>query len=164
MSFFKKVVKDASKTTENLVGNMASSNAQNATNAAVDGMDLFRWKIGTPIIQNGHFDQQKGNLFEYIEAAKFNADAASKGMSAKAVVTDVYDQGAAADILIKDGGRVQKEVQAKFVKSVSCKGIEEVLLTVYLIRLEVRETIGENTMVWIDSYVKMSITMRMVLC
>ena len=34
MSFFKKVVKDASKTTENLVGNMASSNAQNATNAA----------------------------------------------------------------------------------------------------------------------------------
>lgn len=122
--FFKKVVKDASKTTENLVGNMASSNAQNATNAAVDGMDLFRWKIGTPIIQNGHFDQQKGNLFEYIEAAKFNADAASKGMSAKAVVTDVYDQGAAADILIKDGGRVQKEVQAKFVKSVSCKGIE----------------------------------------
>ena len=68
MSFFKKVVKDASKTTENLVGNMASSNAQNATNAAVDGMDLFRWKIGTPIIQNGHFDQQKGNLFEYIEA------------------------------------------------------------------------------------------------
>lgn len=82
MSFFKKVVKDASKTTENLVGNMASSNAQNATNAAVDGMDLFRWKIGTPIIQNGHFDQQKGNLFEYIEAAKFNADAASKGMSA----------------------------------------------------------------------------------
>ena len=53
MSFFRKVVKDASKTTENLVGNMASSNAQNATNAAVDGMDLFRWKIGTPIIQNG---------------------------------------------------------------------------------------------------------------
>ena len=50
MSFFKKVVKDASKTTENLVGNMASSNAQNATNAAVDGMDLFRWKIGTPIM------------------------------------------------------------------------------------------------------------------
>ena len=113
MSFFKKVVKDASKTTENLVGNMASSNAQNATNAAVDGMDLFRWKIGTPIIQNGHFDQQKGNLFEYIEAAKFNADAASKGMSAKDVVTDVYDQGAAADILIKDGGRVQKEINYK---------------------------------------------------
>ena len=76
---------------------------------------IIQGMSGTPIIQNGHFDQQKGNLFEYIEAAKFNADAASKGMSAKAVVTDVYDQGAAADILIKDGGRVQKEVQAKFV-------------------------------------------------
>ncbi len=57
--FFKKVAKDASKTTGNLVGNMASVNAQNSTNAAVDGMDLFRWKMGAPIIQNGHFDQQK---------------------------------------------------------------------------------------------------------
>lgn len=123
MSIFKKTVKDASKTTGNLVGNIASQNAQNATNAAVDGMDLFRWKMGTAIIQNGHFDQQKGNLFEYIEAAKFNTDAASKGMTARAVVTDVYDPSAAADILIKDGGRVQKEVQAKFVKS-SNKGVE----------------------------------------
>ena len=123
MSIFKKAAKDASKTTGNLVGNMASVNAQNSTNAAVDGMDLFRWKMGTPIIQNGHFDQQKGNLFEYIEAAKFNADAAGKGMSARAVVTDVYDQGAAADILIKEGGKVQKEVQAKFVKS-SNKDVE----------------------------------------
>ena len=60
MSIFKKVAKDASKTTGNLVGNMASVNAQNSTNAAVDGMDLFRWKMGAPIIQNGHFDQQKG--------------------------------------------------------------------------------------------------------
>ena len=61
-------------------------------------MNLFKWKVSTPIIQNGNFDQQKGNLFEYIEAAKFNTDAASKGMSAKAIVTDTYDQGAAADI------------------------------------------------------------------
>ena len=44
-------------------------------------------------------------------------------MSARAVVTDVYDQGAAADILIKEGGKVQKEVQAKFVKS-SNKDVE----------------------------------------
>lgn len=123
MSIFKKAAKDASKTTGNLVGNMASENVQNATNAAVDGMELFRWKMGTPIIQNGHFNQQKGNLFEYIETAKFNTDAAGKGMLARAVVTDVYDQGAAADILIKEGGKVQKEVQAKFIKS-SNKGVE----------------------------------------
>lgn len=57
MSIFKKAAKDASKTTGNLVGNMASVNAQNSTNAAVDGMDLFRCQMGTPIIQNGHFDQ-----------------------------------------------------------------------------------------------------------
>ena len=123
MSIFKKAAKDASKATGNLVGNIASVNAQNATNAAIDGMDLFRWKMGTPIIENGHFDQQKGNLFEYIEAAKFNTDAASKGMSARAVVTDVYNQCATADILIKEGGKVQKEVQAKFVKS-SSYGVE----------------------------------------
>ena len=79
MSFFKriskKVAKDASKTAGTLVGNAASQNAQNATNAAVDGMSLFRWKVSTPIIQNGTFEAQKGNLFEYIEAAKFNTDA-----------------------------------------------------------------------------------------
>ena len=124
MSIFRKASKDATKTTGNLVGSMASANAQSATNAAVDGMDLFRWKMSTPIIQNGHFDQQKGNLFEYIEAAKFNTDAASKGMSARAVVTDQYDPSAAADILIKDGGRVRKEVQAKFVKSHGSNGKE----------------------------------------
>ena len=159
MSIFKKAAKDASKTTGNLVGNMASVNAQNSTNAAVDGMDLFRWKMGTPIIQNGHFDQQKGNLFEYIEAAKFNADAAGKGMSARAVVTDVYDQGAAADILIKEGGKVQKEVQAKFVKS-SNKDVEEV----YLIRLVDRRDTGANIKAWTDLSVKTNIIMLRALC
>lgn len=121
MSFFKKVVKstsnDASKTAGALLGNAASANTQNATNVALEGMSLFLWKIDTPIIKNGHFDQQKGNLFEYIEAAKFNKNAASKGMSARAVVTDTYDVGATADILIKDAGKIQKEVQAKFVQS-----------------------------------------------
>ena len=120
MSFWERIIKksstDSAKTAGSLIGNAASQNAQNATNAAVDGMNLFKWKVSTPIIQNGNFDQQKGNLFEYIEAAKFNTDAASKGMSAKAIVTDTYDPGAAADILVKDGGAVKKEVQAKFVQ------------------------------------------------
>lgn len=124
MSIFRKASKDAAKTAGNLVGNMASVNAQNATNAAVDGMDLFRWKMDTPIIQKGRFDQQKGNLFEYIEAAKFNTDAAKKGMTARAVVTDQYNPTAEADILIKDGGKVRKEVQAKFVKVYSSNGKE----------------------------------------
>lgn len=121
MSFFKriskKVAKDASKTAGTLVGNAASQNAQNATNAAVDGMSLFRWKVSTPIIQNGTFEAQKGNLFEYIEVAKFNTDAAAKGMTARAIVTDVTDPTAEADILIRDHGKTVKEIQAKFIKT-----------------------------------------------
>ena len=121
MSLFKdsqkRAAKDALKTAGVLWGNAASVNAQNATNAAVDGMSLFRWKVSTPIIQNGTFDAQKGNLFEYIEAAKFNIDAASKGITARAVVTDVTDPTAEADILIRDHGKTVKEIQAKFIKA-----------------------------------------------
>lgn len=113
----KKVAKDVGNMVGSIIGDVASQNAHNATNAAVDGMNLFRWKVDTPIIQNGFFEAQKGNLFEYIEAAKFNTDAASKGMTAKAIVTDEYNPHAAADILIKDNGEIKKEVQAKFVYS-----------------------------------------------
>ena len=112
-------IKDSSKTMATLIGGFTSKNAQNATNAAVDGMGLFRDKVASPIIQNGNFAQGKGNLFEYIEAAKFNVDAASKGVAAKAIVTDVYDSGASADILIKAEGKTQSEVQAKFIESFS---------------------------------------------
>ncbi len=108
-------------TAGSLLGNAKSLNIQNATNEAVDGMNLFRWKVNSPIIRNGTFDQQKGNLFEYIEAAKFNVDAASKGVSARAHVTDVYDPHAEADIRILDNGKTVKEIQAKFIKS-SSKG------------------------------------------
>lgn len=117
MSVFKKKSGDVAKEAGILFGNEMSRNMQKATNAAIDGMDLFKWKVETPIIQNGHFDTQKGNLFEYIEAAKFNVDASKKGMTARAVVTDTYDPGAAADILIKDNNSIVKEVQAKFSDS-----------------------------------------------
>lgn len=121
MGIFRKTVgktsKENAKKVGTLLGNTVSVNTQNATDAAFEGMNLFRWKVDTPIIQNGHFDAQKGNLFEYIEAAKFNIDAASKGMSARAVVTDTYDPQAPADILINDKGKTQVEVQAKFFKS-----------------------------------------------
>jgi len=42
-------------------------------------MNYFRAKVSSPIIQNGIFETGKGNLFEYIEAAKFNVDATAKG-------------------------------------------------------------------------------------
>ena len=79
MSVFKKTTADAAREAGILSGNNASKNVQNATNAAVKGMKYFQAKVSSPIIQNGAFDQGKGNLFEYIEAAKFNVDAASKG-------------------------------------------------------------------------------------
>ncbi|SFU57335.1 hypothetical protein [Butyrivibrio sp. M55] len=121
MPFFKKITKktskDAAKMAGTIIGDGLSQDARAATNVAVEGMDLFKWKVGTPIVQNGHFDQVKGNLFEYIEAAKFNINAASKGMSARAIVTDVTNPHAKADIEIHDGGKVVKEIQAKFIKS-----------------------------------------------
>jgi len=116
MSVFKKTAKDAAREAGILSGNFASQNAQNATNAAVDGMDFFRTKVASSIIQNGDFAQGKGGLFEYIEAAKFNVDAAGKGATARAVLTDIKNPQAAADILIKEGSRTRREVQAKFVQ------------------------------------------------
>ncbi len=117
MSVFKKTAQDAAKEAGILSGSIMSQNAQNATNAAVDEMKYFTAKVNSPIIQNGAFAQGKGNLFEYIEAAKFNVDAASKGSNLNAFVTDIEDPHAAADILIRDNGKVVREVQAKFSDS-----------------------------------------------
>ncbi|NER39852.1 MAG: hypothetical protein F6J93_38955 [Oscillatoria sp. SIO1A7] len=83
-----------------------------ATDALIAGMDSFRAateKLGAvdPKIS-------QGNLFEYIEAAKFNADAAQQGSPLEAVVTAERGQPhAAADILIREKGRVIGKVQAK---------------------------------------------------
>ncbi|SKC04676.1 hypothetical protein SAMN06296386_11576 [Lachnospiraceae bacterium] len=117
MSVFKRTAEDAAKEAGILIGNMVSQNVQNATNAAINGMDYFRAKVSSPIIQNGVFEQGKGNLFEYIEAAKFNVDAAAKGSKLTAYVTDIEDPHAAADILIHENKKVVREVQAKFSAS-----------------------------------------------
>lgn len=114
----KKTAKQVSGTAGSLLGNVLARNARSATDAAVDGMRLFRRKINSPIVQNGSFAAQKGNLFEYIEAAKFNINAASSGSNARAIVTDaVGDPHAAADIIIKDKGRIVKKIQAKFIQA-----------------------------------------------
>ncbi len=117
MSVFKKTAEDAAREAGILAGNFMSQNSQNATNAAVDGMSYFRAKVASPIIQNGTFEAGKGNLFEYIEAAKFNVDAAVKGSRLNAYVTDIEDPQASADILIRDSNKVVREVQAKFSDS-----------------------------------------------
>lgn len=116
MGIFKKTAKEATKEAGILSGSFATQNIHNATTTAVDGMNTFRAKVSSPIITNGDFAQGKGILFEYIETAKFNVDAAKKGSSIKAIVTDTYDPHAAADILIKEGSKIRREVQAKFVQ------------------------------------------------
>lgn len=89
-----------------------------ATDSMLEGMDLFRVaakKLGAvePKIS-------QGNLFEYIEAAKFNADAAAKGSSLKATVTAANnDPHGAADILIENEGGVVGKVQAKSMNELS---------------------------------------------
>ena len=69
-----------------MLGNILSENSHNATDEIIDGMNLFRLKAMQT--KNVDFAQAKGNLFEYIESAKFNKDAALKKSSVRAVVTD----------------------------------------------------------------------------
>jgi hypothetical protein len=116
MSIFKKAVKDVSSEAGTIIGDYASQNVRNATSASIDGMDLFRTKVAQ--ISNVPFAQAKGNLFEYIEAAKFNTNAATANSSARAFVTEALgDPHAKADILIKENGKTVKEIQAKFLKT-----------------------------------------------
>lgn len=116
MSIFHKIVKDTSKQAGTLFGNAASENARKATSSTVKGMDLFRQVAEKK--KNVAFDQAKGNLFEYIEAAKFNQSAARQGSSLNAVVTDSIGRPHdAADIEIMQGGKVVRQVQAKFSDS-----------------------------------------------
>ena len=117
MSVFKKTIDDASKEAGIVIGNVMSENAQTATDVSIEGMSYFVQKAFNT--RNVGFDQSKGNLFEYIEASKFNRNAANAGMSARAWVTDIDDPHAKADIIIKDNGRVAKEIQAKFIKTSS---------------------------------------------
>ncbi|RSK28804.1 hypothetical protein EJF36_19055 [Bacillus sp. HMF5848] len=84
-----------------------------ATDSAIAGMDLFR--EAAQKLAKVDIGKKQGNLFEYIEATKFNMDAARKGaLDTKAFVTAAEgDPHAAADIIIKKGNKVVEEIQAK---------------------------------------------------
>ena len=98
------------------VGDTFARSSQNASNAGITGMNLLRQKISS--MGNVGFDQGKGNLFEYIEAAKFNVDAAQKGANLEAIVTDAAGRPhAEADIEILKNGVKVKDIQAKFMKT-----------------------------------------------
>ncbi len=101
-----------------IYGAEVSQSQANATDAMSQGMDLFRMAAAKLGAVNSKIAQ--GNLFEYIEAAKFNADAALKGVSFKAVVTAAEGSPhAAVDLLIRDGNQVIQEVQAKSTNNIS---------------------------------------------
>lgn len=83
-----------------------------ATNAGIAGMSALR-EMGENL-KNVGVGQKQGNLYEIIEATRFNMDAASKGSDIRAIVTALEgDPHAKADILIRKGEKVLQEVQAK---------------------------------------------------
>ncbi|MBR1856995.1 MAG: hypothetical protein IJ803_07960, partial [Oribacterium sp.] len=116
MSLFNKLIKKSTQMTGNLLGNQATSNVQKGTDQLVDGMDLFRKAAEQK--RNIPFEQVKGNLFEYIEAAKFNRNAGMSGSSTRAYVTEALGKPHdAADIILGNDGKVLTRVQAKFSSS-----------------------------------------------
>ena len=93
-------------------GAFFSSPRAAGSEAIREGMDLLR--EGAHKAARRLIDKKQGNLFEYIEAAKFNSDAALKGASLRAHVTEA--QGSPhtpVDIEITYGNKVIMEVQAK---------------------------------------------------
>ena len=55
----------------------------------------------------------QGRAYEFLEVLKFNQAAAEAGSNLQAMATHFSDPHAAADVLIRDGEAVIKEVQAK---------------------------------------------------
>jgi len=93
-------------------GAFLSKNIAGTTDEALSGMNLLRQESVRMV--KVLTDKKQGNLFEIIERTKFNMDAASKGSNLRAVTTaELGDPHAAADILIKNGNKTVREVQAK---------------------------------------------------
>lgn len=108
----KKVEKDVTNHVANQIGNKVFFNVQQGTDETIKGMDLFKCIASEK--KNVDFDKSKGNLFEFIESAKFNRNAANSGKTVRAIVTHAdgrpHDP---VDIEIIDNGQVIDRVQAK---------------------------------------------------
>lgn len=95
------------------LGAVYATGEAEASDAMRHGMDLLRHAAE----QLGDSPQRHGNLFEYIAAAEFNAQAARAGSDLEAVVTAAEgDPHAAADIIIKRGEDIVEKIQAKAYK------------------------------------------------
>lgn len=103
---------DSSDYLGSIIGNELSRNVQNGTNEAIKGMNLLRSIAEEKY--NVDFAQKKGNFFEFIEAAKFNTNAANAGKSVRAIITHADNRPhAPADIELIDGGKIVDSIQAK---------------------------------------------------
>lgn len=90
----KQVAKDVANQAGALAGNAMSVNAQAATDMACDSMEELLFKAGK--LSKVGFEQSKGNLFEYIEAAKLQTNSAKAGV--------YYDKNPVTDIPESRGG------------------------------------------------------------
>lgn len=92
------------------IGNAFSKNVQNGTDVTIQGMDLFRAK-GAKLAKVG-YEQGKGNLFEFIEAAKLTKNMANAGARPfdKFPVTDIpTEKGGFGGHTAPDDFRMQKD-------------------------------------------------------
>ena len=93
-------------------GSLFSISQAAATDEMLQGMNLFQ--EAAKRLQNVDVPQKQGNLFEFIEAAKFNVDAASKGASVRAHVTAAEGlPHASADVILKEGNQIVDQAQLK---------------------------------------------------
>jgi len=104
--------KDAIELSAAEFGTELSDNYADASDEMIAGMNLLR--LAADQRENVAVCIKQGNLFEYIEAAKFNTNAALQDSIKRAVVTEAEgDPHAPADILIKCRDRILVEYQAK---------------------------------------------------
>ena len=105
------------------VGNAASQNVQIGTDTAIDSMRELLYKAGK--ISKVGFEQSKGNLFEYIEAAKLQTNMANCGERFdRNPVTDLAagrggygGHTAPDDFRMQRNGRIVGQGQAKYNNS-----------------------------------------------
>ena len=96
-----------------IIGAELGSSEASASDALREGMALFLKKATGSNVDPGKF---KGNLFEYIEAAKYNADAARKSIPYRYNVTDAMGRSKdAADLELVDvaKGKLIERAQMK---------------------------------------------------
>lgn len=94
------------------VGAEAADPYADSSDAMRRGMEAFLEKAGAT--EGVDVGQKKGNLFEYIEAAKFNADAARHRSALRASITDANgNPHAPQDLRLTRGPDVVADVQAK---------------------------------------------------